>query len=172
VTAFSRRPRGYRLVILGDYVPQNSYHQKVLASASQEVSFLGAVYDTEDVRALRYYARLYIHGHTVGGTNPSLVEAIAAGMPVLAHFNRFNYWIAGSDSRYFYDQEDCSWQLEKILDDDQEISAMRKASLIRYQRLFSDNRDIKAYKDLFLSYAKQKEGNEELENVLPQTIRL
>jgi glycosyltransferase involved in cell wall biosynthesis len=172
VTAFSRCPRGYKLAILGDYVPQNPYHQKVLASASQEVSFLGAVYDTEDVRALRYYARLYIHGHTVGGTNPSLVEAIAAGMPVLAHFNRFNYWIAGSDSRYFYDQEDCSWQLEKILDDDQEISAMRKASLIRYQRLFSDNRDIKAYKDLFLSYAKQKEGNEELENVLPQTIRL
>jgi glycosyltransferase involved in cell wall biosynthesis len=173
VSAFSQHRRGYKLVILGEYVPQESiYHQKVLESASAEVLFPGAVYSTKDVQALRYYARLYIHGHTVGGTNPSLVEAIAAGMPVLAHFNRFNYWIAGSDSRYFYDQEDCCFQLDKILDDDLEISAMRKASLIRYQRLFADNRDIKAYKDLFLSYARKEGGNEKFENVLPQTIRL
>lgn len=151
VAAFSKYPRGYKLVVLGKYAPHlNPYHKEVIAAASDEVLFPGAIYDTEIVQALRYYARLYIHGHTVGGTNPSLIEAMAAGMPVLAHYNRFNFWVAGSDAQYFYDQDDCCLQLDKILDSDSEIRAMRQASLVRYRKLFSDNQDVKAYEQLVL----------------------
>ena len=42
--------------------------------------FPGALYDTDVVQALRHHARLYVHGHTVGGTNPSLVEALGRGI--------------------------------------------------------------------------------------------
>ncbi len=155
VAAFAEKPRGYKLVVLGKYLPKNNaYHKEVLAVASQstEVLFLGAIYDTEVVQALRYHARLYIHGHTVGGTNPSLVEALAAGMPVLGHYNRFNYWVAGSEAEYFYEQKDCSLQLSQILGNDQRLRAMRQSSFERYQKLFSNNRDVKAYEELFLSY--------------------
>ena len=152
VTAFSRYPRGYKLVILGKYLPsENPYHKEVLDVASEEVVFLGAIYDKAIVQALRYYARLYIHGHTVGGTNPSLIEAMSVGTPILAHFNRFNYWVAGSDSQYFYDQEDCDLKLEQLLDNPRELQSMRQASLSRYEKFFSEDKDLEAYRQLFLT---------------------
>ena len=49
-------------------------------------------------------SRFHIHGHTVGGTNPSLVEALGAGSPILAHDNPFNRWVAGPQALYFGDE--------------------------------------------------------------------
>ncbi len=160
VSAFSQRHRGYKLVILGNYVPaENPYHKEVLAAASEEVIFTGAIYDKEILNALRFHAGLYIHGHKVGGTNPSLIEALAAGMPVLAHYNRFNYWVAGSEARYFYDQDDCGVQLQQLLDDRDVLRAMSQASLLRYEKLFSDNQDLKAYRDLLLTFTDEVVDN-------------
>ena len=70
-------------------------------AASDEVVFPGAIYDPEVVQALRFHSLAYVHGHTVGGTNPSLVEAMAAGNPVIAHDNVYNRWVAGPAQRYF-----------------------------------------------------------------------
>ena len=67
----------------------------MLEVASAEVNFAGAIYDQKIVAALRFYARAYLHGHTVGGTNPSLVEALWAGNAVVAHDNPYNRWTAG-----------------------------------------------------------------------------
>ncbi|MEL7065356.1 MAG: DUF1972 domain-containing protein, partial [Bacteroidota bacterium] len=90
VSAFSTRHRGLKLVVLGNYYPdQNDYHRQVIAAASDEVVFTGGIYDQPVVEALRTYAQLYVHGHAVGGTNPSLVEAMAASSPILAHDNHF-----------------------------------------------------------------------------------
>ena len=159
VKAFSFRKRGCKLVILGCYDPQaNPYHQKVLSAASDEVVFLGAIFDTERIQALRYYARLYVHGHTVGGTNPSLVEALAAGMPVLAHFNRFNYWVAGPDAQYFYDCEHMCSILDNVLDNPTMLKKMRQASMIRFQAVFANDNDLKAHEKLFLNYIDQPEN--------------
>ena len=82
VTAFSRRGRGVRLVVLGNLDSGNAYHLAVKAAASEEVQFLGAIYRSEKVSALRFHARAYLHGHSVGGTNPSLVEALWSGNAV------------------------------------------------------------------------------------------
>ena len=57
--------------------------------------FTGAIYDKSIVQALRFHSAAYIHGHQVGGTNPSLVEALGAGNAIIAHDNRFNRWVAG-----------------------------------------------------------------------------
>ena len=76
VKAFSAARRGAKLVVLGKFEDGNAYHAKVRAAASDEVVFPGAIYDPAIVRALRFHARAYLHGHTVGGTNPSLVEAL------------------------------------------------------------------------------------------------
>ena len=46
------------------------------------------------MQALRFHSLGYVHGHTVGGTNPSLVEALGAGNPVIAHDNPYNRWVA------------------------------------------------------------------------------
>lgn len=151
VSAFSARPRGYQLVVLGKYCADVAYHQKVREAASEEVIFPGAIYDKEVVDALRYYARLYLHGHTVGGTNPSLVEALAAGTPILAQDNHFNRWVAGNNSRYFKDDSDCQQQLELLLDNEVELQTMRTAAINRYKEAFADDGDLAIYEQLIKS---------------------
>ncbi|MEA5510554.1 DUF1972 domain-containing protein [Crocosphaera sp. UHCC 0190] len=153
VSAFSRKRRGFKLVVLGRYVPEDfAYHKKVLESASEEVLFTGAIYERPIVDALRFYTRLYIHGHQVGGTNPSLVEALSAGSPVLAHQNPFNGWVAGQKAHYFKGEEDCAKELEQLLNDDQELERMKKASFQRYHQDFANQTDLQAYEDLFRSF--------------------
>lgn len=63
--------------------------------------FAGPVYDMPVLDRLRERALTYLHGHSVGGTNPSLIEAMAAGALVVAHDNRFNRWVLGDGGPYF-----------------------------------------------------------------------
>jgi len=101
VQGFSAKPRGMQLVVLGNYQDSNAYHRAMKAAASDEVRFVSAIYDKTVVQALRFHSAAYVHGHQVGGTNPSLVEALGAGNAVVAHDNRFNRWVAGDGAVYF-----------------------------------------------------------------------
>ncbi len=145
VRAWSMRPRPVPLVVVGHYDALRPYHQAVRAAANADVSFVGAVYDTPLVRALRAHTRLYIHGHTVGGTNPSLVEALGAGSPVLAHDNRFNRWVAGAAGRYFANTSACATHLDTLLDDAPGLQQMRAASLARHAEAFTWEKVLPAY---------------------------
>lgn len=104
VRAWSEVRPGIPLVVLGKLSDADPYHRAVRAAGGPDVIFAGAIYEAERVAALRRHARFHIHGHTVGGTNPSLVEALGAGSPVLAHDNVFNRWVAGPDAAYFGDE--------------------------------------------------------------------
>jgi glycosyltransferase involved in cell wall biosynthesis len=133
VRAFSRRRRGTQLAVLGRYdVERNPYHAAVRAAASPEVRFVGAIYDQAIVKALRFHALGYLHGHQVGGTNPSLVEALGAGNPVIAHDNAFNRWVAGPGNLYFSSEEDCASALDRLEGQPEELASMRKASSERF----------------------------------------
>jgi glycosyltransferase involved in cell wall biosynthesis len=138
VEGFSRRPRGYKLALLGEYTPeQDAYHARVLGAASEEVVFLGAIYDKAEVTALRYHSAAYLHGHTVGGTNPSLVEAMAAGNPVIAHDNAYNRWVAEDAAVYFLSAADVSDRLDETLTSPERMKQMRAASLRRHDAEFT-----------------------------------
>ncbi|MBE7247051.1 MAG: DUF1972 domain-containing protein [Actinomycetospora chiangmaiensis] len=131
VEAFSRRPRGMRLVVLGTMKAGNPYHRAVEDVASEEVLFPGAIYEAEAVQALRVHARAYLHGHTVGGTNPSLVEALWAGNAVVAHDNPFNRGTAGDRQFYFSDGDSCAAAIGRVLADTPAVAAARKAARAR-----------------------------------------
>lgn len=138
VRAWSAAPRGLPLVVLGDYAdPRNAYQRRVREAAGHEVRFPGPIYDPAAVAALRAHARLYVHGHTVGGTNPSLVEALGAGSPTLAHDNRFNRWVAGEAARYFGGERHCADVLDGLLADDTALARMREAALARHAGAFT-----------------------------------
>jgi len=136
VRGYSRRPRGNPLVVLGAYQESNPYHRSVMAAASDEVKFLGAIYDRSTLQSLRKHALLYVHGHRVGGTNPSLVESLAAGNAVVAHDNPFTRWVAGEHARYFRHTDDFSLILDAILRNDSTLKAMGAQSLRRYAAAF------------------------------------
>ncbi|MGC2636771.1 MAG: DUF1972 domain-containing protein [Acidobacteriaceae bacterium] len=138
VAAFSARPRGHKLIVLGKYDPESdSYHRKVMSEASEEVCFVGPIYHRETVQALRFHGTAYLHGHTVGGTNPSLVEAMAAGNPVLAHSNPYNRWVAGDAAVYFDNAATADEEITRLLSDERLREAMREAARRRYLQEFT-----------------------------------
>lgn len=137
VTAWSSRRRGMPLVVVGPFGDDDPYHVAVKAAASDEVVFPGAVFEPERIQALRFHAALYLHGHTVGGTNPSLVEAMAAGNPVIAHDNVYNTWVAGPENAYFTGADDLAELLGDVLGDDARLAAMGEASRARFRDEFT-----------------------------------
>ena len=73
---------------------------------SRNIRFLGGIYNIDHLNNLRYWSNLYFHGHSVGGTNPSLLEAMASNTLIVAHDNVFNKSILGIDAFYFQNTKD------------------------------------------------------------------
>lgn len=152
VQGFSTKPRGYQLVVLGNYQDGNAYHRAVKAAASPEVRFVGAIYDKTVVQSLRFHSAAYVHGHQVGGTNPSLVEALGAGNAVVAHDNRFNRWVAGEGAVYFEGAASFSEQLDRLLEDATRLQSLRDNSRSRFLSEFTWPHVLKQYEDLLLKF--------------------
>lgn len=67
----------------------------------KNIRFVGGIYNLEKLNNLRYYSNLYFHGHSVGGTNPSLLEAMASKAFIIANDNQFNKSILKQNAFYF-----------------------------------------------------------------------
>jgi hypothetical protein len=92
------------------------------------------VYDRQTVAALRHYAKGYVHGHRVGGTNPSLVESMAAANAIIVHDNLFSRWVAGAAGIYFKSKKD----LDDIFTEIDSTSALLAASSLAARRRHED----------------------------------
>jgi glycosyltransferase involved in cell wall biosynthesis len=95
------------LVLIGNYA-NTVFGRRMFKEygACPNINFAGANYNVEQLNSLRYNSRLYLHGHSVGGTNPSLLEAMACSSLVCAHNNQFNKHVLGNDAFYFNSSED------------------------------------------------------------------
>jgi hypothetical protein len=78
------------------------------------IYFLGGIFDLVKLNALRKFSSLYFHGHSVGGTNPSLLEAMASEALIVAHDNLFNKGVLGEDAHYFTDVSDVTVSIDKL----------------------------------------------------------
>jgi glycosyltransferase involved in cell wall biosynthesis len=153
VRAFSKKTRNHKLVILGNFRPSaNSFHKEVLDSASPEIIFPGAIYDPAIVQSLRFHSRFYLHGHRVGGTNPSLVEALGAGCAVIAHDNLFNRWVAGPGAAYFKDESGCAYLFDHLLSDTNSIAAMKQSSRERFKEGLTWPQVLDQYEQLLMQW--------------------
>lgn len=77
------------------------------------IQIVDPVYDKEQLFVLRGQCRFYIHGHSAGGTNPSLVEAMFCGAPVLAFDVGYNRETTGHKALYWKNPEDLISLAEK-----------------------------------------------------------
>jgi glycosyltransferase involved in cell wall biosynthesis len=152
VRGFSSKPRGFQLVVLGHYDESHPYHCAVKRAAGSEVRFVGGIYDQKVVQALRFYSAAYVHGHQVGGTNPSLVEAMGAGNPVIAHDNRFNHWVAGDGAVYFDSAETFSDRLDHLLADPARLLALQTQGRLRFEAMFRWEDILLQYETLLQQY--------------------
>ena len=88
------------LLMIGNY--SNAFGTYLNQQYQDErIRFLGPVYHMEQLNSLRHFSHLYFHGHSVGGTNPSLLEAMASSALIVANDNVFNRGILEDDAFYF-----------------------------------------------------------------------
>lgn len=97
----------YPLVVVGSAPYADAYRARLdaIAADSPRVRFLGSVWDQQQLDQLYAGALTYIHGHSVGGTNPSLLRAMGAGAPTSAFDVVFNREVLGEFGRYFTDAD-------------------------------------------------------------------
>jgi glycosyltransferase involved in cell wall biosynthesis len=95
------------LVFVGNWA-NSAYGQDLRRRYEDRVNLflLDPVYDSGGLRALRDRAKVYVHGHSAGGTNPSLVEMMHFGIPVLAHGCLFNRHSTEGQALYFETPEE------------------------------------------------------------------
>ena len=93
------------LLVVGSAPYADAYTAQVHAQGDARVRFLGAVWDQDLLDQLYVNARSYLHGHSVGGTNPSLLRAIGAGAPTDAFDVVFNREVLGNGGRFFTSPE-------------------------------------------------------------------
>lgn len=152
VQGYSATPRGMPLIVLGNYQDNNGYHRAVKAAASSEVRFVGAIYDKTVVQALRFHSAAYVHGHQVGGTNPSLVEALGAGNAVVAHDNRFNRWVAGAGAVYFKGAASFAKCMDTLLTNPAMLATLRQYGQRRFREAFTWPDVLGQYEALLTRY--------------------
>lgn len=181
LSSFQITPFGYHLII-SRFVPENNLELIIRAHLSSgceqplvlvgncennygaylrrkyqhpSLIFLGGIYDTSVLNNLRRYCRLYFHGHSVGGTNPSLLEAMACGCIIAAHRNPFNYEITGPHADYFSNESDIRSLLLQSWS--QEYRIKRKDALqaiVREQ--YSWEQIVEQYESFFLEFFREK----------------
>lgn len=116
---YGKRP----LVIVGKTNTPYGKHLVERYGDDRNIRFVGGIYDFRKLNSIRHYSYAYFHGHSVGGTNPSLLEAMASGCFILAHDNIFNRAVLGENALYYGSTDAAMEMLDGI---DQAVSAYKK----------------------------------------------
>lgn len=101
VKGFSSSNSKDKLVVVGNIC--NSLGRRIVREYQQDhrIRFTGAIFDPIQLHTLKKNCTFYFHGHSVGGTNPSLLEAMASGAVICAHDNPFNRAVLEDNGLYF-----------------------------------------------------------------------
>lgn len=106
---FSQSNSKYPLIVIGDFT-STDYEKEIIyiIQNSSNIHLIGSIYDLELLDMFRQNCLAYIHGHSVGGTNPSLLEAMIMENIIVAHDNGFNREVCHESSLYFSNSNDLS----------------------------------------------------------------
>ncbi|MCL1037496.1 DUF1972 domain-containing protein [Shewanella submarina] len=115
---------GYKLVFIGNW--NNSAFGKELKeyySKFDNIILLNPIYDTLELYKYRSGCKGYVHGHSAGGTNPSLVEAMHIGKPIFSFDCNFNRYSTNNEAIYFSNSDDLSMKISRTTDRDMVITS-------------------------------------------------
>jgi glycosyltransferase involved in cell wall biosynthesis len=127
VASRARKP----LVVVGSAPYSDAYTARVHALADHRVRLVGGVWDQDLLDQLYAGAATYLHGHSVGGTNPSLLRAIGAGTAVDAFDVDFNREVLGAAGTYWSTPADVALAVEAAEADEDRLRDRGRASRFR-----------------------------------------
>jgi glycosyltransferase involved in cell wall biosynthesis len=157
-----------QLVIVGNW--NNSNYGKELKSqysSFDNICLLDPIYNQREIDLIRGNASLYIHGHSAGGTNPSLVEAMYLGLPIISFDVSYNKTTTENKAIYFTTTEDLIYrinsldikQLKQLGNDMKKIASRRYTWDIiakKYDRLFKESLIITHKQSVFSNLQSAK----------------
>ncbi|MBZ9636924.1 beta 1-4 rhamnosyltransferase Cps2T [Clostridium sp. FP1] len=143
------------LVIITN-LEKNKFYERLLKATNftsdKRVKFVGTVYDNELLKKIREEAFAYLHGHEVGGTNPSLLEALSSTDINLLLGVNFNKEVGKEGALYFSKQDgDLASTInkaEKLKEDEIEIMSRTAKNII--EQFYSWDKIVNDYEELFL----------------------
>jgi len=150
--AWLKSKQDHLMVVVGD--TSTKYGKSLLRKydSFQKIHFLGAVFDKTILNSLRKNCKAYIHGHSVGGTNPSLLEAMAMSCFIFAHDNPYNNYVLGKEAIFFSDVTMLAGNFSSInkhMDYKEEFS---KRNLLKIQKDYNWKKVTKQYIEFFASF--------------------
>ena len=152
---YGKRP----LVVVGKTNTPYGEHLVERYGRDRNISFVGGIYDFRKLNSIRHYSYAYFHGHSVGGTNPSLLEAMASGCFILAHDNIFNRAVLGENALYYGSTDAATEMLDGI---DQAVSAHKKEYTERnlevIRRDYSWEKLVDEHEEYFKWMLSQRKG--------------
>ncbi|MEE2954023.1 MAG: DUF1972 domain-containing protein [Bacteroidota bacterium] len=110
------------------------------------VFFLGGIFNKNHLDILRYFSKFYIHGHSVGGTNPALLEAMAAQAVIFSHRNKFNYSVIEDNAEYFSSALELSQLINKQIYNREDII---NNNLVKIKEIYNWDYVICQYEEYF-----------------------
>jgi len=120
---FSESNTDKKFIVVGN--TGNSFGKRMVSkfSGDKRILFAGPLYDNMILHSLKAFCSLYFHGHSTGGTNPSLLEAMASRALIAAHDNEFNRAVLQDDAFYFLSAKDAGGLIASV---DGETSSNKK----------------------------------------------
>ncbi|MCF8298836.1 MAG: DUF1972 domain-containing protein [Saprospiraceae bacterium] len=137
----------FPLILIGNY--KNSYGNYLKKKyTDKRLVFSGSVFDKNILDNLRFHAKLYFHGHSSGGTNPSLLEAMGCKSLICSHDNAFNKEVVGKNGYFFSSENDIS-MIIKSNPDKSEHQIWIENNLNKIKSEYNWNQIIETYYNFF-----------------------
>jgi glycosyltransferase involved in cell wall biosynthesis len=114
LSAFAQSPE-HTLAMVGNWSASGFGRElKAQYGSCENLHLLDAIYDQDELNVLRGHCSIYVHGHSAGGTNPSLVEAMHLGLPILAFDVIYNRSTTEGAAEYFGSAAELAGRLRSV----------------------------------------------------------
>lgn len=151
VEAYKRARTSKKLLVVGGANYETDFHRRLHRMASDRVLFTGHIHDQDLLKELYCNCFAYIHGHSVGGTNPALLRAMGYGTCILAHDTVFNREVLGGAGLLFPGDPDAlATLLEEVESNSELVSTLRQRGPERIRKEYTWDKIAGQYEELFL----------------------
>jgi len=163
VEGFLRANVQAQLIVVGNFSSRR-YKQAIDELAARyeksgSVIFTGAIYEKDLLSMLRYHCIAYIHGHSAGGTNPSLLEAMACSALIIANDNEFNKEVCANEAIFFRDANDLAPIIRSVTACRDEYAEMTANALQRVKDHYTWDTIVDSYDQLIVDLVGDVKDN-------------
>jgi rhamnosyltransferase len=156
IEGFKMTKSSKKIAIVGNFNQKDKYTSYLikLRDNNPRIMFLNPIFDKEVLGILRKNCYAYIHAYEVGGTNPSLLEQMLFGRPILAHDVPFHTEVLQGGGIYFKDEDDLAKYMEMLEDGQIDLKGIEKWQLRRIEEEYNWGSVAEKYKSLLMELLK------------------